>query len=128
MALTMTVGEGQDTAAVMLAGRVMKEALLVTGHAHDERRKTNVVRMNILEREQPGGRTLCQVGRFAEYRVAAGQLPGALRPAHVCIERVASDFDIRSAGIRLMPFGNYRRLDVNSLVCRFDTCTFLECV
>ena len=28
----------------------------------------------------------------------------------------------------LMPFGNYRRLDVNPQVCRFDTCTFLECV
>src|SRR5206468_11563500 len=100
MAFTMTVGEGQNAAAMMLAGRVMIEALLLTGHAHDECRKTNVVRMNILEREQAGGRSLRQVGCFVEYRVAARQLLGAEGPAHVCIERVASDFNIRSAGIR----------------------------
>ena len=78
----------------------MIKALLVTWHAHDECRKTNVVRVNILEGEQAGGRSLCQVGHFVEYRVVARQLLGAKGPAHVCIEGVASDFDIRSARVR----------------------------
>src|SRR5437899_105629 len=65
---------------------------------HDECRKTNVVRMNILEREQAGG--LRHVGCLVEYRVTDSQLLGSQCPTHVGIERVASDFDIWPAGIR----------------------------
>src|SRR6266542_2808359 len=64
VALAMAIGETQHAAALVLAGRVMVQALLVAGHAHDEGRKTNVVRMNILERKQAGG--LRNVGGFVE--------------------------------------------------------------
>ena len=51
----VTVGEGQDAAALMPAGRVVEKTVHIVRHVNHERRKADAVGMDVLKGKQISG-------------------------------------------------------------------------